>query len=313
MAYDYYARAIMPENLESMPDYATALKIYNARKPYIKGKHKGERPLGNNRDHCRSRIVMGKDGNILVKHWQTDIIVYDPDGGIALDTGGWSSISTAQIMQELLGVGKICRVNCKVYYRHNNEFHYLASGLHIEPDGSPWHTNNEYVHKLKPEALKKYRKKYAFFLEYAKQVLTMSSDFQVGIDSSGYSAPKFEGETLKEWYMAPLLGASDRHDLRARDRARDSLFGYLGSLSTKAEEDRLLPMYELIAPITYMMGSDQYRSFGGGIQWSCNYTQFKRGFENLIKYQFGSELFEFEMASKKSPVRDANAKYMRTY
>jgi hypothetical protein len=312
MAYDNYARAFMPENLDSMPDYATALKIYNARKPYIKGKYKGERPLGSNRDHCRSRIVMDANGNIRVKHWQTDIIVYDPDGGITLDTGGWSSISTAQIMQELLGLNKICRVNCKVYYRHDNEFHYLAGGLYIKPDGNPQYLNNEYVYKLKPEALKEYRKKYAFFLEYAKQVLTMSSDFQVGVNSSN-STPKFEGETLKEWYMAPLLNTSDRHDLRARDRARDSLFGYLDSLSTKAEEDRLQAMYELIAPITYMMGSDQYRSFGGGIQWSCNYTQFKRGFENLIKYQFGYNIFEFDLASKKSPVRDVNAKYMRTY
>ena len=311
MAYDHYARAIMPENLDSMPDYATALKIYDARKPYIKGKYKGKRPLGSNRKHCRSRIVMDDNGNIRVKHWRTDIIMYDPDGGITLDTGGRSSISTAQIMQELLGLNKICRVNCKVYYRHNNEFHYLGGGLYIKPDGYPQHENNEYVHKLKPEVLKKYRKQYAFFSDYAKQVLTMSSDFRA--NTTNHSTPDFESETLKEWYMAPLLNTSARHDITARDRARDSLFGYLDSLSTKAEEDRLQAMYELLAPVTYMMDSDQYRSFSGSIQWSCNYTQFKRGFENLLKHHFASEIFEFKMASKKSPARDVNAKYMRTY
>jgi hypothetical protein len=42
--------------------------------------------------------------------------------------------------------------------------------------------------------------------------------------------------------------------MKARDRARDSLFGYLDSLSDKAEEDRLQAMYELLAPVTYMMG-----------------------------------------------------------
>ena len=310
MAYDYHARAFMPENLDSMPDYVTALKIYNARKPYIKGKYKGERPLGSNRKHCRSRIVMDDNGNIRVKHWQTDVITYHPDGGITLQTGGWSSISTAQIMQELLGINKICRVHCKIYYRHDNEFHYLDSGLYIEPDGNPLYKNNEYVYKLKPEALKKYRKQYDFFSEYAKQVLTMSSDFRA--NTTNHSTPDFEGETLKEWYMAPLLNTSDRHDMRARDRARDSLFGYLDSLSDKAEEDRLQAMYELLAPVTYMMGADHYRYLTGVVQWSCNYTQFKRGFENLIKYQFGSNIFEFDLASKKSPVRDVNAKYMRT-
>ena len=308
MAYNNYVRAYMGENLDSMPDYATALNIYNARKPYIKGKYKGERPLGKNRKHDRSRIELDKEGNIVVKHWQTNIITYKPNGDIVLTCGGWSSISTAQIMQELLGVDKICRVNCKIYYRHNNEFHYVSNGLLIEPDGSPLFSNNEYVHKPKLEVLKKYRKQYAFFSEYAKQVLTMSSDFRA--NTTNHSTPSFEGETLKEWYMAPLLNTSNRHDMKARERARDSLFGYLDSLSVKAEEDRLLPMYELLAPVTYMMGANHYRYLTGVVQWQCNYAQFKRGFENLLKHQYGSEIFEQVLASKKSPVRDPNAKYI---
>jgi hypothetical protein len=314
MAYDYYARAFMGENLDSMPDYATALKIYNARKPYIKGKYKGERPLGNNRNHCRSRIELDKDGIIRVKHWQTDIITYTPDGSITLQTGGWSSISTAQIMQELLGVDRICRVHCKIYYRHDDHFYVVGgngwSGIHTDPNGHPINVNDEYVWVAKKEEMAKYRKKYDFFSEYAKQVLTMSSDFKVGIKSDKY-APDFEGETLKEWYMIPLINQNVRHDSKARDRARDALFDYLDSLSTKAEEDRLLPMYELLTPITYMMGSEFNRGWES-ITWSCNYTQLKRGFENLIKHHFASEIFTTKLASKKSPVRDPNAKYMRT-
>jgi hypothetical protein len=307
MAYNNYVRAYMGENLDSMPDYATALNIYNARKPYIKGKNKGERPLGKNRKHDRSRIELDKEGNIVVKHWQTNIITYKPNGDIVLTCGGWSSISTAQIMQELLGVDRICRVHCKIYYRHNNQFHYLSGLLYIEPDGSPLFSNNEYVHKPKLEVLKKYRKQYAFFSEYAKQVLTMSSDFRA--NTTNHSTPAFEGETLKEWYMAPLLNISDRHDLKARERARDSLFGYLDSLSTKAEEDRLQAMYELIAPVSYMMGNDFIRRFDS-VTWSCDYKRFKRGFEDLLKHQFASEIFERVLASKKAPVRDPNAKYM---
>jgi len=309
MAYDNYARAYMGENLDSMPDYATALKIYNARKPYIKGKYKGERPLGNNRRHDRSRIELDKEGNIVVKHWQTNIITYKPNGDIVLTCGGWSSISTAQIMQELLGVDRICRVHCKIYYRHNNEFHYLANMLYIEPNGVPLYLNNEYVYKPQSEVLKKYRKQYAFFSEYAKQVLTMSSDFRA--NTTNHSTPSFEGETLKEWYMAPLLNTSNRQDMKARDRARDSLFGYLDSLSIKAEEERLQAMYEVLAPVTYMMGNDFIRRFNG-ITWSCDYKRFKRGFDDLLKYQFADEIFEQVLASKKSPVRDPNAKYMRT-
>jgi hypothetical protein len=309
MAYNNYARAYMGENLDSMPDYATALKIYNARKPYIKGKHKGERPLGMNRRHDRSRIELDKDGNIRVKHWQTDIIVYQPDGGISLNCGGWTSISTAQIMQELLGVDKICRVNCKIYYRHDDKFHYLSGGLYIEPNGELMHYNNEYVYKARPEVIKAYRKQYAFFLEYAKQVLTMSSDFDVALDTKTLS-PVFEGETLKEWYMSPLITQSVRHDAKARARARDAMFGYLDSLADKAEEERLQAMYDLITPLTYMMGNNMFRRVNN-FTWSCDYKRFKRGFEELLKHQFGSEIFTLVLASKKAPVRDPNAKYMR--
>jgi hypothetical protein len=151
-------------------------------------------------------------------------------------------------------------------------------------------SNDEYVHKPQLEVMKKYRKQYAFFSEYAKQVLTLSSDFRAS--TTNHSTPDFEGETLKEWYMAPLLNTSNRHDMKARDRARDSLFGYLDSLSDKAEEDRLQAMYELLAPVTYMMGVDHYRYLTGVVQWQCNYAQFKRGFENLLKHQYGSEIFE---------------------
>ena len=309
MAYNNYARASMGENLDSMPNYATALNIYNNRKPYIKGKHKGERPLGMNRRHDRSRIELDKDGNIRVKHWQTDIIVYQPDGGISLNCGSWSSISTAQIMQELLGVDRICRVNCKIYYRYNNQFHYLSGGLYIEPNGELMHMNNEYVYKAKPEVIKAYRKQYAFFLEYAKQVLTMSSDFDVALDTKTFS-PIFKGETLGEWYMSPLITQSVRHDAKARARARDVMFDYLDTLANKAEEERLQAMYDLITPLTYMMGVDFIRRTNS-FTWSCDYKQFKRGFEELLKHQFGSEIFTLVLASKKAPVRDPNAKYMK--
>jgi len=170
--------------------------------------------------------------------------------------------------------------------------------------------NNEYVYKPKLEALKKYRKQYAFFLEYAKQVLTMSSDFRADIDPNRLSAPRFEGETLKEWYMSPLVNTSTRQDMKARERARDAMFGYLDSLSVKAEEDRLQAMYELLVPVTYMMGNEFIRRFDS-LTWSCDYKRFKRGFDDLLKYQFADEIFERVLASKKSPVRDPNAKYMR--
>ena len=311
MAYGNYARAYMGENLDSMPDYATALRIYESRKPYIKGKHKGERPLGRNRRHDRSRIEKDVHGNIRVKHWRTDIITYQPDGYIALDCGGWSSISTAQIMQELLGLERICRVNCKIYYRHDNQFYYLNRGLTIQPNGAPLLINPEYVHKLNPVTMKTYRKHYAFFLEYVKHVLTMSSNFQVKVNPSNYLNLMFEGETLKEWYMTPLLNSANRHDIGARDRALDAMFGYLDTLCTKSEDERLQAMYELLVPVTYMLGDGFIRG-SDEVTWSCDYKRFKRGFDNLLKRQYSSQIFSLQRASTKSPVRDENAKYIRT-
>ena len=308
MAYNNYARAYMAEALESMPDYATALRTYESRKPYIKGKHKGERPLGRNRKQDRSRIRIDEKGNIVVQHWQTDIITYLPDGGLILRTDHYTSISTAQIMQELLGVERICRVHCKIYYRHNNSFHHVQPMLVVNADGGVTFSNDEYVWVAMKQRMAEYREKYGFFLEYAKQVLTLSSDFTVGAGVSNVY-PNFEGETLKEWYMAPIIDADARHQPRAMVRAREALFDYLDFLSTKEENERLQPMYELLSPLTYMMGSDWFRS-NTHVTWSCDYKQFKRKFENMIKYQFGSYIFARKLASKKSPVRDPNAKYL---
>lgn len=309
MAYNNYVRAFMGENLESMPDYQTAVGVFNVRKPYIKGKYKGERPLGRNRRHDRSRIAVDDNGSVVVNHYATAIITYHPDGSLSLNTGGWSSISTAQIMQELLGVDRVCRVNCKVYYRHNDEFHHVANSLRIEPNGSPLFVNNEYVWVLRKDQMKHYRKRYDFFLEYAKQVLTMSSDFSTGLKDGKWHEPAFEGETLKGWYMTPLINFSHRHDPKARDRARNALFDYLDSLSTKAEDERLQAMYELLTPVTYMMGRDFYRKLDG-VEWSCDPTQFKRAFDTLLKHQFAEDLFVRKLAPKTAPVRDPNARFV---
>jgi hypothetical protein len=69
-------------------------------------------------------------------------------------------------------------------------------------------------------------------------------------------------------------------------------------------------MYDLIAPLTYMMSNNMFRRVNT-FTWSCDYKRFKRGFEELLKHQFGSEIFTLVLASKKAPVRDPNAKYMR--
>jgi hypothetical protein len=72
-------------------------------------------------------------------------------------------------MQELLGVDRICRVNCKIYYRHDDHFYLVGgnsySGIHTDPNGYPINVNDEYVWVAQKEEMAKYRKKYAFFSE----------------------------------------------------------------------------------------------------------------------------------------------------
>jgi len=181
------AYCFMADNIPRLTTYQEALIHFNAVKPFSKGASKGLKPLGLNRRYDRTQIRMGKrieeqctdsgdyireDQPIIIKHYQTDIAIYHSHGGFTFSMGGLDSISTVQVLQELLGVGKFARRNGKAYYFDGIGHAYLIGmKLYVSSDGtvSTEDMANESRQVIAKEAFKAIKDRFALFTDYAKK------------------------------------------------------------------------------------------------------------------------------------------------
>lgn len=84
--------------------YEEALKRLNDTKPIAgNGVNAGVKPLGH-RNKPQYQIRMRQDESIACRLWRTDVVVFDKDGTITIDPAGYSTISTANFIGEVLGV-----------------------------------------------------------------------------------------------------------------------------------------------------------------------------------------------------------------
>ena len=84
--------------------YEEALNRLTKTKPIAgKGVNAGIVPLGH-RDKPSNQIRMRQDESIACRLWRTDVVVFDKDGTITIDPAGYSTVSTANFIGEVLGV-----------------------------------------------------------------------------------------------------------------------------------------------------------------------------------------------------------------
>jgi len=87
-----------------IPRYEEALNRITKTKPIAgNGRNKGIIPLGHRR-HAHYQLRMRRDESIACKLYRTDVVVFDKDGTITIDPAGYSTISTAAFISEVLGV-----------------------------------------------------------------------------------------------------------------------------------------------------------------------------------------------------------------
>ena len=88
--------------LRRVQDYATAVSIEAEIVP-IRGKSPECKPLDRKR-HKQSVTIRRVGEDVVVKAYNTDLLTYKPDGEIVVDTGGFSTLSTADVIGRVLGV-----------------------------------------------------------------------------------------------------------------------------------------------------------------------------------------------------------------
>ena len=109
--------------------YEEALhRLTNTRPIAGKGVNAGIIPLGH-RNRTHFQIRMRQDESIACRLYRTDVVVFDKDGTITIDPAGYSTVSTANFIGEVLGVNATQydnRLIVKV-----NDGRYQAEGLKL--------------------------------------------------------------------------------------------------------------------------------------------------------------------------------------
>jgi hypothetical protein len=154
-------------------DYADAKQRWESIKP-IRGRAEDTRPLGLRRN---THIQIWKDGDdYKCRLYQTDCVIFKPNGDIVVDTGGWTTTTTASFVGEVLGVGtSIMNSSLWLYINHPIPTEICGNGQSIlrRVDGQLVLQNptKRYAHRVKRKEANIVRSKYKDFRTYLGGIL----------------------------------------------------------------------------------------------------------------------------------------------
>jgi len=121
--------------------YEEALNRLTKTRPIAgSGRNAGVIPLGH-RSRPHFQIRMRQDESIACRLWRTDVVVFDKDGTITIDSGGYSTITTAAFISEVLGVNATQYDNRLIVSVADG--HYQAEGLKLRNKVCGWATQYE--------------------------------------------------------------------------------------------------------------------------------------------------------------------------
>jgi len=292
--------------LGTITTYTQARDKFNNTVP-IRGRGKECRPLGKNRRYTGYEIAKNMraiDDGVLgqwqetysAKVYGSDILEWFPDGTLAIKVGRWHGTILQSVINYTInnGVGVIQSYNGKWYFNSGNGKSYFLPQerghkliVNVE-NSSVDNPVQEHRRRVNRKAMNAIRKRYAKFIEYGTTMLKIAND-----------AFKYEEEEVKS-----LLG-NERTQL-AWSRWSDPLevAGNRELLLKKVSE------FEQSGDLTlgYTLASVVVK---GIYYWGNRATpeQFKKFFDEVLKYKFRDEVFESEPVEIGTAFYDRNAKY----
>lgn len=120
------------------------------------GRRKTDRPIENN-----TRVVRLSDERIAIRLHDTDVVIFDKDGSVELNSGGWLTVTTKARMNEFLGErGNVWSERGKWYVGHwNGNKTRFFDGIRIAADGTILNPPDPALERRKAEAEAKMRKR----------------------------------------------------------------------------------------------------------------------------------------------------------
>ena len=314
-----YVRASMPDDLPRLANYNEARLWYSAVKPFAKGRKVGEKPLGRNRRYDRAIISReAESGAIVITHYNTPILKFYENGAMDLQTGGYDSISTVQILQEVLGPKNFLRRRTKAYYvdttTGSQRFYRFSNTLSLNADRSVnlATTTTEYYHLLNKQKYKEVQKRYADFMEYAISVNSLTK----GGKATTREVILRETKISAHYYLrsAQHVLSSDSRSIEWNKSAQLDIRELFFNKLVEANGD-IEKWYPLVLHLSFSCATNMSSTYGDDMldrthEWETDTKRMKNFFNTILKYHHASEVFEKVEVPLGEIKHDSNKKFL---
>lgn len=327
--YIGYVRKYLADDLPRLHNYREAQLWHDAVKPFGKGRSVGMKPLGRNRRYDRFTIRAvnadyesnGIAKSYVIKHYATDVLRYNPDGSLTINSGGYDSISTTQSLQELLGVGSFVRRKMKTYYRDNNGKYYrIKDGLKVNADNTADTSTlkPEKVHELDRPMFKQIRERYKDFMEYALLTNNLTQGGEAMASTLTLITPTIEahGFYRRSAQVALVIDTTQIRWYRTGQLdVREVFFSEVERAMQLEGEDKYKAYHRLATFLSFSAATNftgtswQQDGTDRLYKWEVDNKRLKHFFDGLLKFRFPTLLFK-EVEVPLGTIRhDTNKKY----
>lgn len=197
------------KNVPRARDYATAKKVHDGIVP-IRGKD--VRPLGARRDYHQYSVKQNEQGDIEFICYRTPVVTFHQDDTITIRNGGWSSVSTHQFIQEVLGIqangykGKTAlAIGGNKYLMDSSD----DSAFKVKREGGNWHILSERPpetsYRMNRKAANNVRARYKPFADYLKGFSKVRAEHITPQYGEPYQAVRFSHEELQAAFGESVL------------------------------------------------------------------------------------------------------------
>lgn len=300
----------MPDDLPHLPTYAMAENYFNCVRPYSKGADVGERPLGAKRRYSRSLIHKHAGGEVVLTYYENPVVRLHPDGRKEFSICGYPSISTTCVLNETSKTDTLQfkREKGKIYAVYKGTFYRMPDHGYVEVsnDGAIRGYEIESQHSIDFDAMKAKREKYASFMTFIRDMLTINQFVEVNPNTDDLDG-LFVSELNQITYM-PSLKSLVLTERRVAG-SMEAFFYLLDEALGLDEGEKLKRFYHLANKMLCCVLMEKHgRSAGMRV---VHFEDAKHHFYELIKYRFASEVFvKKEVAPRDRGVHDSNKHYV---
>jgi hypothetical protein len=243
-------------------DYGDALHKYDNTTDIRGRTEEPKRPLGYRKLTDSYSIVKRDDGAIQCVLWKTPVVTFFPDNSVEITDGTWTTLSTANFIQDVMGYcvqgrvfnGHICiAMNGKEYKLHKDTPFKLVKNE--QGYWTPANSEKAVIHHINRTGSNKVMKRYEGFMTYMESVIKLRRTEE---------GMKFSAEEYKEAFGANGQGTPNMLADLTRPHYQDfvpTLRKFVSFINDTNEETKHVSYYHALLILARSKG---YVAWGDG-------------------------------------------------